>query len=72
MIVTMAISAIALIGVTFAGSLAGTLTAGPIGRELGKMVGWGDFAAKVRGIAEANDLKTVVFRRARTHRIDDL
>ena len=61
MIATMAISAVALIGVTFAGSLAGTLTVGPIGRELGKMVGWGDFAAKVRSIAEVNDLKTVVF-----------
>ena len=28
--------------------------------ELGKMVGWGDFAAKVRDLAGKNDLKTVV------------
>ena len=34
---------------------------GPIGRELGKMVGWGDFATKVRDLAEKNGLKTVVF-----------
>ena len=28
---------------------------------LGKMVGWGDFARHVRGLAEANGLKTVAF-----------
>jgi hypothetical protein len=61
MIITLVISAIALVGITFAGSLAGTITTGPIGRELGKMVGWGDFAAKVRSLADANHLKTVVF-----------
>jgi hypothetical protein len=61
MIVTMAISAVALVGITFAGSLAGTITTGPIGRELGKLTGWGDFAMKVRSMAEANGLKTVVF-----------
>jgi len=60
MIFTVGLSAIALFGITFAGSLAGTITTGPIGGELGKMVGWGDFAAKVRGLAAANDLKTVV------------
>ena len=61
MIITMAISAGALIGVTFAGSFAGTITSGPIGGELGKMVGWGDFAAKVRNLAAVNGVKTVVF-----------
>lgn len=60
MIITLAISAGALVGVTFAGSFAGTITTGPIGRELGKMVGWGDFATRVRSLAEANGLKTVV------------
>ncbi|MDW6022141.1 glycosyltransferase family 39 protein [Mesorhizobium sp. BAC0120] len=61
MIATMIISAVALVGITFAGSLAGTVTSGPIGRELGKMTGWGEFATKVRSLAETNDLRTVVF-----------
>jgi len=61
MIFTIGISVVALFGISFAGSLAGRITSGPVGGELGKMVGWGDFAAKVRGIAAANKLDTVVF-----------
>lgn len=61
MIATLWISAVALVAVSFAGALAGTLTSGPAGRELGKMVGWGDLAADVRRIAEANGIRTVVF-----------
>ena len=61
MIFTIALSAVLLFGISFAGSFAGIITSTPIGRELGKMVGWGDFAAKVRDIAGRNDLKTVVF-----------
>lgn len=61
MIVTMAISAVALVSVSFAGVFAGTVTTGPVGRELGKMVGWGDFAGQVRQLADKNGLKTVVF-----------
>ncbi len=61
MIVTLAISAVALAAIAFAGSLAGTITTGPIGRELGKMVGWGEFAEKIRGLAGANNAKTVAF-----------
>lgn len=61
MIATLWISAVTLVVVSFAGALAGTLTAGPAGRELGKMVGWGDLAADVRRIAETNGIRTVVF-----------
>ena len=61
MIFTLALSVVLLFGISFAGSFAGAFTSGPIGRELGKMVGWGDFAGKVRGIADKNGLKTVVF-----------
>jgi hypothetical protein len=49
------------LSISFAGSFAGRITSGPIGGELGKMVGWGDFAARVRSIAAANKLDTVVF-----------
>ena len=61
MIFTMALSAVLLFSNSFAGSFAGIITSTPIGRELGKMVGWGDFAAKVRDLAGKNGLKTVVF-----------
>src|SRR5262245_47119781 len=61
MIFTLAFCGVALVGISFAGSLAGTVRMGPIGSELGKMVGWSDFAAKVRGLAAASGLKTVVF-----------
>jgi 4-amino-4-deoxy-L-arabinose transferase-like glycosyltransferase len=61
MIFTLAFCGVALVGISFAGSFAGIIRTGPIGGELGKMVGWGDFAAKIRTIAEANRLKTVVF-----------
>jgi hypothetical protein len=61
MIFTIGLSVVALFGISFAGSFAGRITAWPVGGELGKMVGWGDFAAKVRGIAAANKLDTVVF-----------
>jgi hypothetical protein len=61
MIFTLALSAVLLFGTSFAGSFAGMAIPGPIGRELGKMVGWGDFAAKVRDLADKNNLKTVVF-----------
>jgi 4-amino-4-deoxy-L-arabinose transferase-like glycosyltransferase len=60
MIFTLAFCGVALVAISFAGSFAGIITTGPVGRELGKMVGWGDLAAKVRTIAEANRLKTVV------------
>ncbi|HWK64671.1 MAG TPA: glycosyltransferase family 39 protein [Rhizobiaceae bacterium] len=60
MIVTLWISVVALVAVSFAGALAGTLSSGPAGRELGKMVGWGDLAANIRRIAEANGIRTVV------------
>lgn len=58
---TMAISAVALVGIAFAGSFAGVIITGPVGGELGKMVGWGDFAGKVRDLAGQNRVKTVVF-----------
>ncbi len=61
MIATLLISAVTLVVVSFAGTLAGTITAGPAGRELGKMVGWGDLAANVKRIADANGIRTVVF-----------
>jgi 4-amino-4-deoxy-L-arabinose transferase-like glycosyltransferase len=61
MIFTLAFCGVALLGISFAGSFAGIIRTGPIGGELGKLVGWGDFAAKVRAIAEANRLDTVVF-----------
>lgn len=61
MIATLWISAVALVAVSFAGALAGSLTGGPAGRELGKMVGWGDLAAKVHRSAETNGIRTVVF-----------
>lgn len=61
MALTMIVSAVALVGVSFAGAFAGVITTGPIGGELGKMIGWNDFAGKVRGIADRNGLKTVVF-----------
>lgn len=61
MIITLAISGVALAVLSFAGALAGTLTAGPAGRELGKLVGWGDLAANIKRIADANEVKTVVF-----------
>jgi len=61
MIFTLGLSVVLLFGISFAGSFAGAFTAGPIGRELGKMVGWGDFAGKVRALADQNDLKRVVF-----------
>jgi hypothetical protein len=61
MIFTLGLSVVLLFGISFAGSFAGVFTSGPIGRELGKMVGWGDFAGKVRTLADANKLKTVVF-----------
>jgi 4-amino-4-deoxy-L-arabinose transferase-like glycosyltransferase len=61
MIFTLVFSGIALVAVSFAGSLAGTIRVGPIGGELGKMVGWRDFAAKVRAISETRGLKTIVF-----------
>ena len=61
MIFTLALSVVLLFGISFAGSFAGAFTSGPIGRELGKMVGWGDFAGKVRELADKNGLKTVVF-----------
>ena len=60
MVATMIISVVALVGVAFSGLLAGTITSGPIGQELGKMVGWSDLAAKVRSLAEAQGVKTVV------------
>ena len=44
----------------FAGSLAGRVTAWPIGGELGKMVGWGNFATRrVRTIAATDDIRTI-------------
>lgn len=61
MVVTLLISIPTVVGASFAGSFAGVVNVPPIGRELGKLVGWGDFAAKVAGIAEANDVKTLVF-----------
>lgn len=61
MIFTLAFSCIALVAISFAGSLAGTIRTGPIGSELGKMVGWRDFAAKVRTLADTSGSKTVVF-----------
>jgi hypothetical protein len=61
MIFTLVFSGVALAAISFAGSFAGIIRTGPIGGELGKMVGWGDFAAKVRTLAEANRLNTVVF-----------
>lgn len=61
MVTTLAISGVALAVLSFAGALAGTFTAGPAGRELGKLVGWGDLAANVKRIAEASGVKTVVF-----------
>jgi 4-amino-4-deoxy-L-arabinose transferase-like glycosyltransferase len=61
MIFTLALSTVLLFGISFAGSLAGRITVWPIGGELGKMVGWGDFASHVRGLADANGLKTVAF-----------
>jgi hypothetical protein len=61
MIFTLGLSVLLLFGISFAGSFAGAFTSGPIGRELGKMVGWGEFAGKVRALAEGNDLKRVVF-----------
>ena len=61
MIFTLAFCAVALVAISFAGSFAGTIRVGPIGGELGKMVGWRDFAVKVRTLADANGLKTVVF-----------
>ncbi len=62
MVLTMIISAVALAGVSFAGAFAGVITTGPIGSELGKMIGWNDFAGKIRSLADRNGLKTVVFR----------
>ena len=61
MIFTLALSTVLLFAISFAGSLAGRITVWPIGGELGKMVGWGDFARHVRGLADANGLKTVAF-----------
>lgn len=60
MIATFVISAVALAGMVFAGAAAGRFTYGPLGRELSKLVGWGDLAAKVRGIAANNGIGTVV------------
>lgn len=61
MVATLWISGVALVAISFAGALAGTLTSGPAGRELGKMVGWGNLAAEVHRIAGANGIRTVVF-----------
>ncbi len=61
MIATLLISATTLVVVSFAGTLAGTITTGPAGRELGKMVGWGDLAANVKRIADVYGIRTVVF-----------
>lgn len=61
MIFTIAFCGVALLGISFAGTLAGRVTVWPVGGELSKMVGWGDLGRKVRGIAEADGLKTVVF-----------
>jgi hypothetical protein len=61
MIVTLAVSVIAFLSITFAGTLAGTYTSGPVGRELNKLAGWGTFAAKVHDLAQANGVNSVVF-----------
>src|SRR5262249_44844729 len=61
MIFTLAFCGVALVAISFAGSFAGIIRTGPIGVQLGQMVGWGDFAAKVRTLAEANRLNTVGF-----------
>ena len=72
MIFTLALSAVLLFGISFAGSFAGVITSGPIGRELGKMVGWGDFAGKVRGLADDERPEDRGLRRPRADRVDDL
>ncbi|HTV70525.1 MAG TPA: glycosyltransferase family 39 protein [Rhizobiaceae bacterium] len=61
MIATIIISAVALVGASFAGSLAGTNVFGPIGRELGKMTGWGEFAVKTADIARAEGIQTIAY-----------
>ncbi len=58
---TIDIAAVVLVGAAFSGMLAGVVTWGPLGSELGKMRGWGDLAAKVRRIADEQDIDTVVF-----------
>jgi hypothetical protein len=57
---TIDIAGVALVGVTFAGALAGVITWGPLGGELGKLRGWGDLAAKVQRVAEEQKVDTVV------------
>jgi hypothetical protein len=61
MIVTMAISVVALVGISFSGFFAGRITTGPIGHELSKLVGWADFGTKIRGLAEASHVSRVAF-----------
>ncbi len=60
---TIDIAAVAFIGATFAGALAGVITWGPLGGELGKLRGWGDLATKVQRIADEQKIDTVVFTR---------
>lgn len=57
---TIDIAGVALVGVTFAGAMAGVVTWGPLGGELGKLRGWGDLAAKVAKVAEDQKVDTVV------------
>lgn len=57
---TIDIAAVVLVGAAFSGALAGVLTWGPLGNELGKLRGWGDLAGKLQRIAEEQKVDTVV------------
>ena len=72
MIFTLGLSVVLLFGISFAGSFAGVFTSGPIGRELGKMVGWGDFAGKVRDARRHERAEDGGLHQPRADRIDDL
>ena len=61
LIATICINATALIAVTFAGTLTGVITSGPVGGELGKLRGWGEFAQNVQRISQDTGIRKVVF-----------